>query len=279
MSRRLKKSPIFLEDIGPLGLDAADPLGRGLFLGLFDADQIAGLLEVVGLLERVRLRGYGPLEVVVARQEDVSRFYLGCRSSGCRLIELIVRETSFRPRQSFVSGFEFAEGLSALEVQWLSLQDPRASFSSVRPRLPGQTCQGLGGLRQMHELLLRLAGARDAVVNVPERYHTAVIYAQEYHFFSPLAAGQLVALERDLGRWPLGAVSAAIEAGCLIDLVRDVREPWRPSEQMAALSGRLKAYFAAPAYREQVFKTAEALRYAVDWVQYERIKSGVDSNE
>ncbi|OPZ58077.1 MAG: hypothetical protein BWY87_01538 [Deltaproteobacteria bacterium ADurb.Bin510] len=277
MSRRSRKSRVFFEEIGPLMDDERDPLGRGLFLGRHTAAQLEARLEETGLLDLARARGYGGLAVTATRQDDLSRLYLSAREPAARLIELVLREALFRPRQCFVEGFDFDDGLSVLEVQWLCLQDPQASFSPERPRLPGQVCPGLGGLRRMHELLLGLAQGRDAVLNVPERYHTALIYAQEYHFFAPRAAGQLLALERDLSRWPLAEVSAAIEAGCLID--RDSRQPvaWQPGEQLAPVSARLRAYFASPGYGAAVRQAAQALHYTVDWGQYERITHGSGS--
>lgn len=279
MNRRSKKSPVFLDEIGPLVLDERDPLGRELFLGRYDRAQLMDLLESCGLMAITRAKGYREVELVVLRQDDLSRLYLNSLDPPGRLIELVLREASFRPRQVFIEGFDSNAALRVLEVQWLSLQHPNACFGSERPRLPGQACPGLGGLRQMQVLLNSLASGLDAILNVPERYHTAVIYAEEYHFFAPAAAGQLLALVRDLGHWPLGAVSAAIESGCLVNLTSATHEPWQPSEQLAPISARLKAYFEAPAYRDGVNRAAEALRYTIDWVQYERIKNGVDLNE
>lgn len=279
MSRRSKKNPVFLDEIGPLVLDERDPLGRELFLGRYDRAQLMDMLESCGLMAVTRAKGYREVELVIMRQDDLSRLYMNSLDPPGRLIELVLREASFRPRQVLVEGIDFSEALRVLEVQWLSLQDPRACFAAARPRLLGQACPGLGGLRQMQVLLKNLANGLDAILNVPERYHTAVIYAEEYHFFAPAAAGQLMALVRDLGSWPLGAVSAAIESGCLVNLTSGTYELWQPSEQLAPISARLKAYFEAPAYQDGVGRAAEALRYTIDWVQYERIKSGVDLNE
>jgi len=277
MSRRARKSKVFFDEIGPLLADEGDPLGRTLFLGRYTPAQLEARLEGTGLTALARARGYEGLSVTAMRQDDLSRFYLSASEPPARLIELVLREALFRPRQSLVTGFDFADGLSVLEVQWLCLQDPQAAFSPERPRLPGQTCPGLGGLRLMHSLLLELAVGRDAVLNVPERYHTALIYAQEYHFFAPRSAGQLLALERDLGRWPLAEVSAAIEAGCLVEQASGQAAAWQPGEQLAPVSERLRAYFASPGYRAAVLQAAQSLHYTVDWVQYGRITHGSGS--
>ena len=59
--------------------------------------------------------------------------------------------------------------MKALVWDWISLQDPMATFS--RPSLPGQECPGLGVFRQATELMLRyvremkLDGAYDRIVS------------------------------------------------------------------------------------------------------------------
>ena len=281
MTRRSKKALFYLEDLGDSLLDEHDPLGRGLFLGRLSDVQLDQLLEDSGLIAAVHARGYQALKLASLRQDDVSRLYLTGAKNGRteRLIELSVRAARFRPRQAFVPGFEFAEGLSVLEVQWLCLQDPQAAFGGVRSTLSGQTSPGLGCLRQMQAFLLELAHECDAVLNMPERYHVAAIYAEEYHFYAPSAAGQLLALRRDLADLPLQLASDVIERGCLLSL--DEHEPvaWQPSEQLCPISARMKAYFAHPVYCAAVAESARRLRYVVDWVQYERIKDGVPLNE
>ena len=281
MSRRPKKAPFYLEELGGSLLDERDPFGRGLFLGRFSTAQLEKLFDDCGLIAAVRARGYQACKLASLRQDDLSRLYLTGVKRGHveRLVELTVREASFRPRQAFVPGFDFAEGLNVLEVQWLCLQDPQAAFCDERAPLPGQAWPGLGCLRQMQALLLELAQELDAVLNMPERYHTAAIYAEEYQFYAPAAAGQLLALRRDLADLPLPIASAVIECGCLISPVTGEAVAWHPSEQLYPISERLKAYFAHPAYRAAVAESARRLRYAVDWVQYERIKNGAPLNE
>ena len=281
MNRRPKKAPFYLEDLGDSLLDEHDPLGRGLFLGRLNDAQLEQLFEDSGLVAAVHAKGYQALKLARLRQDDVSRLYLTGAINGHveRLIELSLREACFRPRQAFVPGFEFADGLSVLEVQWLCLQNPQAAFCCARPPLPGQASPGLGCLRQMQAFLLELAHERDAVLNMPERYHTAAIYAEEYHFYAPAAAGQLQAMRRDLADLPLQLASEVIEHGCLVSLDTNEAVAWQPSEQLCPISDRMKAYFVHPVYRAAAAESARRLRYAVDWVQYERIKDGAPLNE
>ncbi|MDP2343741.1 MAG: hypothetical protein Q8O67_22475 [Deltaproteobacteria bacterium] len=68
--------------------------------------------------------------------------------------------------------------VSVVVVDWLSMQNPRASFSAQRPRLPGQEHPGTGLGRTVHQLLVLLCRriGRDALITVPERFHLAVLY-------------------------------------------------------------------------------------------------------
>jgi hypothetical protein len=62
-------------------------------------------------------------------------------------------------------------------------------------RLPGQVYPGLGTLRNMQEMLCIFANTTnsDAILDISEHYHGAVIYSEMYSFFSPIDGGRLKA--------------------------------------------------------------------------------------
>jgi hypothetical protein len=212
-----KKDPKYLEDITYTLEDnmpgtQGDPFGSVMFLGLYSENQIMDKLKKAGMIEILYRKGYKDFVIRLSRHDNyTSRLYLDSVVDGeeVRLIEVILREGVFRPRKTFVKKFEFQEGLSMLLVEWLALQDPKASFSEARPRLPGQAFPGLGGLKIMQGLLYEFgkAAGKDAIIDIPEFYHTAVIYSRlyteiysrAYSFFSPVDGGQLQAMIRDLG--------------------------------------------------------------------------------
>jgi hypothetical protein len=101
-----------------------------------------------------------------------------------------------------------------LFVNWLSLRNPRAHFSDVRPRLPGQEVPGLGLAREMGEILARMA-RRLGLAGVafrPAWYHLAVIASSRFRFHDPARQGRFEALVRDLRGLTLLQATEAVAA-------------------------------------------------------------------
>lgn len=288
---RAKKEPRYLEDLTYTVADISagrkdEFFSPGKFLGMYDEKQIMGMLKKAGIMEILSGRGYKDLVVSVSRQDNyTSRLYVDFDSKEekeTRLIEVVVREAVFRPKQSFVKGFEFQEGLSILLIEWLALQDPRASFTPDKPRLPGQEHPGLGGLKNMQGVLYSLGRkiGKDAIIDIPEYYHAAVIYARlyselysrKYSFFSPFEGGQLQAMIRDFRGKPLADVSFAVALDCLLDGKTGEPARWMPSEQVYPISEKLHRYFARKEYKDIVEKTMRERSFTMDWEKYERLK-------
>jgi hypothetical protein len=294
MPNRRKKDMQYLEEIGMDNTTMPWEHGNepfsdtGLFLGHYTERDLKDLMEGAGLMDLIRKKGYSDLIFTMTRQDFTSRLYVNYENTGkeTRLIELIIREGVFRPKQAFIERFDFQEGLSIILVEWLALQDPKAIFTPERPKLPGQAHPGLGGLRNMQEILYTFGKQchKDAIVDVPQHYHAAVIYsrlytsiyARMYAFYSPVDAGLFQALTRDLEGRPLAEISRAIALGCLLNTVTGKHETWRPSEQLYAVTQPLYDYFESPEYREIVEKTAAKVKYAIDWDKYSQaLEQGV----
>jgi hypothetical protein len=290
-----KKEPRYLEDI-TLTVDSGQDVVRpgyeedlfasGRFLGMYDEKRILSKLKKVGMMEILAGRGYRNFRIHITKQDNyTSRLYVdSVDTSGddTRLIELIVREGVFRPRKSFVPGFDFQEGLSMLLIEWLSLQDPKSSFLPGKPRLPGQQYPGLGGLKNMQELLYSFGRSlgKDAIIDIPEYYHAAVIYSRmyseiysrKYSFFSPVDAGKLNAIMRDFPDVPLSEVSFAVTFDCLLDARTGEQVQWKPSEQIYPISHKLHRYFAQKEYKEILENTMNELSFTMDWEKYRQLK-------
>jgi len=284
-----KKQLQYLEEISisddamPWEQDRETLSDTTLFLGRFTESDLRDLMERVGLMDLIRSKGYTDLIFTLTRQDFTSRLYVNYERVGreTRLIELILREGVFRPKKTFIERFDFQDGLSMILVEWLALQDPKGSFTPERPRLPGQSHPGLGGLRNMQEMLYSFGKKcrKDAIVDVPQHYHAAVIYsrlytdiyARMYSFFSPVDAGLFKALTRDLDGGPLAQISQAVALGCLKNTVTGLHETWRPSEQIYPVTKRLHAYFESPEYQAIVNRTAEKVKYTIDWEKYQGI--------
>jgi len=286
----MKKSPKYLEEIKfdeeilPWDKGKMPFAETGLFLGRYSKDDLVALMEKTGLMGVIRKKGYSDLIITISREDYTSRLYINHErfDKETRLVELVLREGVFRPKKTFIERFDFNDGLPMILVEWLALQDPSGSFSAERPRLPGQEYPGLGGLRNLQAMLYYFGenGGKDAVVDVPQHYHAAVIYSRLYSsiykrlysFISPADAGQLEAMIRDLTDRPLADVSLAISDGCLINVNTGESEFWRPSEQIYPTSARIQEYVDCEDYRlivEESFKTS---RYAIDWDKFDSLK-------
>jgi hypothetical protein len=285
-----KKDPRYLEDItysvATQPVNKNDPFASSLFMGRYEERTLMEMLDRTGVIGILHKRGYRNLVVNVVRQDDyTSRLYVNFDSdqSDSRLIELVVREGVFRPKENFVPTYDFSGGLSMLLIEWVALQDPGAQFTPDKPRLPGQQYPGLGGLKNMQDFLYKLGKltGKDAIVDVPEYFHSAAIYSRlyteiydrMYAFFSPVDAGFMQAVLRDITGRPLAEISFAIAFDCLIDRRTGAQVKWRPSEQIYPITKKLHHYVEDEQYKRIVLQTMDERAFAMDWERYEQIKA------
>ncbi len=189
--------------------DLAEALGmrpnrQRLLLGFYTEAGIEFALQRFGILDQLRRLGYDHFRVEFGQQHPGERIRVYGESDGKELVlmELVLE----RKRVS---------GHPVLYVHWLSLRHPRAQFSLLRPRLPGQEVPGLGLARETGELLalmalrLQLTG----VVYRPAHFHTAFAGRHHFSFVDAARHGRFEALVRDLGKMPLLDATRAIDEG------------------------------------------------------------------
>lgn len=286
--RRGKKAPVYMEEISNLSMGEVLSPGQqryheGLLLGRYTEGDVVAMFKDTGIVSRLRTKGYDKLLFSIGRDDQfTSRLFVNFDrdSKDTRLIELVIKEASFRPREVFVKGFEW-ESLSMLKIEWLALQDIKGKFSEKRPRLPGQIYPGLGLLRNIQQVLYRIASStgKDAIMDVPEYYHSAFIYSHLYSFYSPVDEGRLKAMIRDLGGHRLSDVSFAVSLGCLFNESIGSYEPWLPSEQIYPISSSVKAYVESKGYKKIQDNTARKMRYSIDWAMYRERSEKGDTDE
>ena len=122
--------------------------------------------------------------------------------------------------------------LELLSVEWLLLQNPRASFAEAgRAKMPGQSHPGLGMLNDV-AAMLQVACERlhlDGLVFVPSEYHVAA-YGRGHLTFLDAEIRQrfeaLLALFRDV---PLPEATRAVAEGRVVDDESGEVVKWRPS--------------------------------------------------
>ncbi|MGA9520662.1 MAG: histone deacetylase [Myxococcaceae bacterium] len=200
------------------------PPSNPRLLGFYTASGLEYALYRQGVLGHIQRLGYEKLRVDLDAGDVGQRMRLLGQSDGREhvLIEVVVE------RQQ--RGHD-----EVLFVNWLSLRNPRATFTPSRPQLPGQEVPGLG-MGPEATALLGLMARRlglSAVVFRPAWYHLAYVGRARYRFVDPERQGRFEALVRDLGKLPLLEATRALAEG----RVRMNDEPyrWEASDMMYRL--------------------------------------------
>ncbi len=180
------------------------PPGPRTLLGYYSAEGVEHALSSYGFLPHLGRLGYGRFRVSIdgASAGERVRLTATADQEEYLLVECVLERRD-------IAGSAF------LYVNWLSLRDPRARFSALRPRLPGQEVPGLGMAREMGQLLARMA-RRLGLAGVafrPAWFHVAYTARQRFQLTDPAAQGRFEALIRDLGHLPLLQVTTAIAEG------------------------------------------------------------------
>ena len=170
--------------------------GPQKLLGYYTAEGLEYALERYRLLPILRRLGFHNLHCVFDRISPYERARLrgtdATTGNEQTLIELEV------DRRRLGTG-------TFLFVNWLSLRNPRAHFSNLRPQLPGQEVPGLGLAREMSQLLTLMAKRLllDGVAFRPSWYHMAWAARHDARFIDSGRQGRFEALVRDLKEVPL----------------------------------------------------------------------------
>lgn len=186
-----------------LGLPRSGP---PRLLGYYTAEGLEFALEKYRVLPILRRLGFEGLRGVIDRAGAYDRARLvGKDSTTGEQVVLIELEVE---RRRVGSG-------TFLFVNWLSLRNPRARFSAVRPQLPGQEVPGLGLAKEMTQLLAIMAGRLllDGVAFRPSWFHMAWAARHSARFVDPERQGRFEALCRDLRQVPLLEATRAVAEG------------------------------------------------------------------
>ncbi len=219
-------------------------------LGRYSRYGMELLFERLGIFERLRAIGYASPAVDVARDGGSGHTVrvFGEATREHLLIELRVG----RDRRA-IPGCELAF------VEWLLLQNPRASFRTARPALPGQGHPGLGMLGLMAATLVLLCerAQLDGVAHVLSNYHLAVVGRGHMRFVEPAAQARFEALHAALRGLSLAAAEQALAAGGVVDEATGAAVHWKPALAVMPVSDRLRARVSGTAYDDAV-RTARA---------------------
>lgn len=209
-----------------LGLPRSGP--RRL-LDFYTAEGLEFALEKYRVLPLLRRLGFEHLHVVLDRAGGFDRARLLGRDATTGASVVLV-ELEVERRRVGTGTFLF--------VNWLSLRNPRAKFSSVRPQLPGQEVPGLGLAKEVANLLGLIATrlVLDGVAFRPSWFHMAWAARDSARFVDPRRQGRFEALCRDLRQVPLLQATRAVAEGRV--LLNGAPYAWEADEMVRWLHPR-----------------------------------------
>ncbi len=230
---------------------------RTRFLGHFSQHGIELLLERLGLLDQLRLRGFRHPSVEVdltGSIGDTLRVYSHPDHREL-LVELRVNRSA-----RVVSGCEM------LVIEWLLLQNPRAHFGPYQQQLPGQNHPGLGLLKDVFGLLVAVAEILelDGIYYVPASYHVAIQSRRRVQFLNPDHEAVIQTLESLFAGRPLAEASSLIADGRVVIEKSGEQLGWEGFPMVLAVSDKLQKRVSGAAYDALVAEEKAGLTLLVD---------------
>lgn len=255
-------------------LDDVDPAKQDedrRFLDFYSEEGLWLGLREYGFMDALSRRGYEDLKLETNADDQRHTLLLTARVPDVpdaeRLMELVVRRDQLVGNAP-VGVVALEKPLETLTVDWLSLRHPRGRFTADRPRLPGQDAPGLGlgerVLELLYQVTIRLG--LDTLINVPQYFHNAVLYARELPFLDPWYAGQLDSMEQTLMRdegLSLSQASWAIHWGHVRRHDGSVFK-WRGQVMIWPHEDTLKQLVSSAEYRAERDRVREHERYTLD---------------
>lgn len=223
----------------------AGPLREQLFLGVFSRHALEMTLEEIGLLDRLRERGFQRLAVSVDLDDPQGHtLRIATRDEPpVTVMELRLREDR-----------ALMPGRSLLMVEWLLIQDARGSFEISRPLLPGQEYPGLGLLRDTAAVLIVACEnlELDGLAFTPSHFHLACLADPQARFLDPVLQARFLALREATAGLRVAEAAAAVRTGRIRDLDTGEAAAWTPGPMILPVSEDLKAHFTGSDYTARV---------------------------
>jgi hypothetical protein len=274
-------------DEGFGGLCPDDLLSRKApprFLNYYSVAGIDRALRAYRFDERLRALGYRDFCTRLTRDDAFTttlRVYGICDGDGCE-DAVLVHEHRARlmqlPRPRWLPDKAWAElgaDVPAVRLEWMLLQNPLATFTRERPRLPGQSHPGLGFGREVLEIL-RILGWRLRVaawfIN-PFYVHNGALYAPHFQFCEPDDQGWFQALLRAAEGRPLQDIALAVQHGFLKSGTTYKRLGWPARPMLSPLARPLLRLYKSAAYLEAAERARRASRVTFDWEGFDDVRA------
>lgn len=260
----LSESDLFYLDIGKRR--------RNCFLGYYSLKGLKLVFEKYGVIDDLKKLGFDKIIYDLDTNDPYLHrltLYNQRQTPHDMLVEIKLKKENITidmPFQTVLNGKSF----ETLAIEWMSMQNPYAQFTKKRPQLPGQKHPGLGLASKAVELLmimcwrLNLAG----LINTPDHYHNAFMYSRIFFYLNPLYQAKLLALARDLKRYPLDMIAWAIEWGLVYDQVQNQPLEWFVGKQIVPFNDKLKELFNSKEYKDYVRENMSRFKYRLDKKKY-----------
>jgi acetoin utilization deacetylase AcuC-like enzyme len=225
-------------------------------LGYYSRHGVEIACERYGIFETLREKGFGRLRVEFDFEDPFAQT-VRVLSDDVRTEPLV----ELRVRRDAVS----IPGMELLRVEWLQLQNPRATFTDARPALPGQSYPGLGLLRSVVSMLV-MACERlglEGLVFTPSHYHLGVQSRKLLRFLEPRDEARFRAIREALGGLSLVEATRALEAGRVRDAAAGEAVAWTPVPMVLPVGEALRARMSGDSYETSVERHAPSFRYTL----------------
>lgn len=236
---------------------------EGIF-GRIGLDKFLHDLEQMGLLERLRQRGYQSFRPVLEKADLFSeRLKLFGKHvdyhQELRLMDVKSHRASLES--------PWKERYRSLGWDWVEMQDPTAQPSIYRPTLPGQKHPGLGMFRSLTRLMLGYVEhlGLQALSAIPMYFHNAVLYSETFWFLDATVQGRFQAMCRDLLHNGLACASWWVDRHEIELIDRSSGEimayEWPAAVIVRPLCEELHLRLQAPEYLDQCQRAMEAVEF------------------
>ncbi len=247
---------------------------QDLFLNRYEERELLDMIEAVGLAGFLRQEGFTKPLIRIDRDPNnihYLRLYHDRADPDRLLMDLRLSQILYTPGTKSARAIAPGGRFNVLAIEWISLQNPRRKFTAGRPRLPGQDRPGLGAVRFLGPLMEAMARdlLADAVLDVPEHFHAAVMYSKYFTCMDPAREGMIKGVLRDLGSHPLALLSWAFTDGAILDAATGQAVPFEPSEQILPITEKLIDHFASRDYRGRVEEEMNGKKYILEFDRME----------
>lgn len=246
--------------------------GHNFFLGYYSHSGLKTTIERYGIVQTLQEKGFKAVHFKIDTSDPYKHkltFFDGKRM----LIEVVLKRETLRLDLSSQLQ-QHDQRLNVLAIEWMAMQNPDQEFTPKHPQLPGQQYPGLGLASKAVELLMIIAWRLKlgGLVNTPQQYHNAFLYSRIFFYINPEHQAILMALARDMKRYPLYKTAWALEWGAIFDTHQDKPVSWFAANQIVPLDTELKRVFNSWDYRRKVRKLSEQYNFKMDEDKYIKIK-------